>query len=293
MEDAQASSGGRGTAAGPTQYVRFLILSDARTGSNMLVQALNSSPYITCFREPFNRPAGFIDFNVDGYDRDSAEDRELRDRDCAAFLRERIFCRHPAQVRAVGFKVAYSHFFGFQDLEHLLAADSEIRVLHLRRRNLLRSLVSLKIANATGAWLDDRGREHRRAGIVRAARQALRAAVRLRTLLPPRSPAPTAPPARVRVSADELFRFIVRVNQTAARFDDLFRSHPSLTLTYEDMVERRDELFGQVQAFLGVDALPLTVTLRRQNPQPLRELIENYDDLHEAYRDSPHAGMFD
>ncbi len=37
----------------------------------------------------------------------------------------------------------------------------------------------------------------------------------------------------------------------------------------------------------------LTVRLRRQNPEPLRELIENYDELYAAFKDSPHAAFFD
>ena len=35
-------------------YVRFIILSAARTGSNVLASYLNSSEQIVCFRELFN-----------------------------------------------------------------------------------------------------------------------------------------------------------------------------------------------------------------------------------------------
>ena len=44
---------------------------------------------------------------------------------------------------------------------------------------------------------------------------------------------------------------------------------------------------------LGVEPEPLTVNLVKQNPEPLPELLSNYDELFEAYRYSKHAWMFD
>ncbi len=76
-------------------------------------------------------------------------------------------------------------------------------------------------------------------------------------------------------------------------FDELFRDHPTLEVFYEDVLEQRDEVFNQVQSFLGVPPKRLTVTLRRQNPEPLRELLENYDELYKAFCNTPHAWMFD
>ena len=33
--------------------------------------------------------------------------------------------------------------------------------------------------------------------------------------------------------------------------------------------------------------------MRRQNPEPLRELLANYDELYEAFRGTPYAAFFD
>ena len=66
-----------------------------------------------------------------------------------------------------------------------------------------------------------------------------------------------------------------------------------LPLFYEDLVEQRDETFRQAQEFLGVEPGPLTVSLVKQNPEPLPELLENYDELLAEYRYSKHAWMFD
>ncbi len=90
-------------------YVRFIVLAGGRTGSNMLVQALNSSPSITCFGEILNRQIEFVGFNVDGYDNFGGKDRALRDRDFNEFLSQRIYCLHPEEIRAIGFKLLYIH----------------------------------------------------------------------------------------------------------------------------------------------------------------------------------------
>ena len=80
---------------------------------------------------------------------------------------------------------------------------------------------------------------------------------------------------------------------TSDHCDRLFCEHPALTLFYEGLVVDSSNVFNQAQAFLGVEPKPLTVTLRRQNPEPLRELILNYDEFREAFEHTSHAWMFE
>lgn len=293
-ETAEASRGKR-LASDDCDYVRFFILCDARTGSTMLAQALNSHPNIACFREVFNYSMDFLGYHVEGYDNFSSADKDLRDSDYEAFLRQRIYCRHPESTRAVGFKIAYTHFWGFTELRERLAEDAELRVIHLGRRNYLRSLVSLKIAQRTNVWLDDEKSLFTPANALRALVHPAKAWKRIRRRVAPPKLEPKAhrPREAVVVTPDEFFQFVVRVNQTTQRFEEYFKDHQRFSLTYEDLVERRDDVLREAQAFLGVEPQRLTITLRKQNPEPLRELISNYDELYEAYKDSPHAGLFD
>lgn len=290
-----------------TDYTRFVILSGARTGSTVLAQALNSSPDIICFREVFNYTLHAIDYSVAGYDNGSAEDLALRARDPIGFLRERIFCRHPDEVRAVGFKFHYLHFWGFPGLWEALAEDQQLRVLHLKRLNLLRMLLSLRIAESTGVWQKEPGRPLARAAgladeakrkltpanVWRAFREPGTAAAWLRRLVHPPEIHKTAPRAPVIITEDEFRTFVFETESTSDHFDDLFREHPKLTLSFEDLLKDNAATFNRAQEFLGAEPKPLTVTLRRQNPEPLRELLQNYDELWEALRSTPHAWMFE
>ncbi len=282
-------------AAASSDYVRFLILAEARSGSTMLKDALKSSPRIRCFSEVFNVVFdGVMYGGVEGYDNNSAEDRALRDRDFRAFLRERIYCRHPDEVEAVGFKMlVFGQAGSFDGLLPHLAEDRQIRVLYLRRRNALKRLVSLKLAEATGVWADLPKPGLTPAIVLRAARRPLRAATKFPRLLQLAKSRPKVVRPQVSVSEEELFGAIIGARQNAAHYHDLFRDHQMLTLFYEDLVEQRDETFRQAQEFLGVEPGPLTVRLIKQNPEPLPELLSNYDELRTAYRYSKHAWMFD
>ena len=179
MSETSATSNQEALAAGSIGYVRFVIVSGARTGSHMLAAALNSSPNILCFREVLNDTLDFIQYGVEGYDDFSEEDMALRSDDPLRFLDERIFCQHPKEIRAVGFKFHYGHVYCFPGIVERMAADTDLRVLHLRRRNMLQALVSLKFAEKTGIWLQEEQPESTQEGVLTAARTSAMEALRL------------------------------------------------------------------------------------------------------------------
>lgn len=276
-----------------SDYRRFMILSGPRTGSHMLAQALNSAPHIVCFREVFNGRLDFIQYQVDGYDDFSERDIALRKDDPVRFLHERIFCDHPEGVRAVGFKFHYGHQWDFPGILEALTGDAGLHVIRLERRNLLRMLVSLKLAESTGVWLQDSTSKLTPANALRAVRHPIKAARRVGRLFASKQPAGDGAPRRVTIPVDECYQFMVSTGLRYGNFDKLFERHPTLQVYYEDMAGDRDAVFRDAQSFLGVEPAPLEVTLRQQNPEPLRDLIENYDELFEAFKDTPQAPYFD
>ena len=272
-------------------YRRFLILSTARTGSTLLVQALNSHPAVRCFREVYNGRMDYVDFSLDGYDNFDARDLALRKEDPVRFLHERIFCAWPPEVRAVGFKYLYEQHDDFPTLIHELTADTELHVIHLQRRNDLRMLVSSKIARRTGVWVEDAAKLTRWR-VMMAVRHPLRAAGRLQRLVSQLRPL-QGPSRRVAVSQQEYFEFMLQHRMRMSHYDAIFKDHPQLSVFYEDLVQDRDAVFADVQRLLGLEPRPLTVSVRQQNPEPLRDLIENYDELRAAFAGLPEAAFFD
>lgn len=117
---------------GTRNFKPFVVLTRDRTGSNMLIQALDAHPQIAADYEIFSR---------------------LRGRRAADIL-ARAYRRQPFYIRAKGFKIFYYHP---QDAPgspvwDMLAAVEGLHVIHLRRRNILHALVSSRLAYQTGIY---------------------------------------------------------------------------------------------------------------------------------------------
>jgi Sulfotransferase family len=277
-----------------TPYVRFIVLSGQRTGSHMLAQALNSHPRIVCFREAFNLRLDFVPFGVEGYDDHSSSDYTLRKQDPLRFLDERIFCEHPADIQAVGFKLHYAHHWDAPPTLERITNDRELRVVHLRRRNAVRSLVSLKLAETTDVWVQEDSQTISRKNLVRAARHPLKALNRVaRSLRRRKLEQVPAAVRRVTIAPEECYEHLVKNAIITTSYEERFAAHETFDVFYEDLTDAFDETLRDVQEFLRVTPARLTVSMQRQNPEPLRDLVANYDELRNAFRSSEYAPMFD
>lgn len=281
-----------------TPCTRFVILGHGRTGSTLLVQALNSNAHLTCFGEIFNSAKASIEYGVPGYEQRSLSDLPLRDSDPDTFMRDCVFSRLPPTTLAVGFKFHYDHFWTFPGLMELLAADRELRVVHLMRRNRLRTLVSMRIAESTGRWLEFPPEPSWRSRVnpgtfAKAARDPRRAfSAALRKL---RSEPPPGLDVQRRVTLDitECRDFFQNLEFSEQHWTKLMAEHPSTDVFYEDLASDLDVTAGSVQQFLGLEPVPVRVDLQRQNPEPLRQLISNYDELRASFAGTPYEPWFD
>lgn len=270
-----------------TGYVRFIVLTAGRTGSTWLRQALNSHPEIVCFGNVFWASADYVSFDVDGYDNFSAHDRLLRERDFKQFLQERIFCDHGPAVRAVGFNFEYSTVYDAAGLLDYLTADRELQVIHLQRWNLLRAFISRRLAQETGR-LHQQPLQIGWRRLLTGLRHPGRAVERLRARAATRSYAPTG----LTLAKEDCEQFIRKVRWTQGHYNKLFSEHERIDVLYEEMAREPQSIFGQVQQFLGVEARTLSYSQQPLNVAPMRELLANYDELREAFRDTQYAWMF-
>ena len=269
-------------------YTRFVIVTTGRSGSTWLVQALNSHSEVVCFGSPFEVGSDYVSFDVDGYDNHDSQARALRDSDGVAFLTSYIYGDHDASKQAIGFKFQYQNWVGFGKVLEALTGDPAIKVIHLRRENLLRLLISLRLAKATGQY----HRRPRQLGwrkALLAIRHPARAAQRLPSLLTrKRYVAPV-----LTLSKEECSEYFMRIKIQERRFDELFQGHERLDITYEAMVEDFPAISERMLDFTGVHTEQLSYSQQQLNVQPVRALLSNFDELADVFRDTPAATYFD
>lgn len=297
MQQRTAPSDHNRSTANAARPLRFIVIGKGRSGTNLLVQALNSHPHVRCFGELFNWRRPSIDFGLPGYDGYNAADLRLRESDPLTFLDERIFTGHPDDIRAVGFKLLYQHYLGLKVRPGEIVG-AELRVIHVRRRNLLRSLVSQELAEQTGEWLNDPNGAATTIDVTpHKLRYALThpawAAAAIRRRIRPQTPRQHAAVPRVHFTAQQVREYVYATNKQAETYDEIFAAHPRVTIWYEDLAHDRDATMRDIWDLLGVPPVPVTTTMRRQNPQPLDELIENYEELRTEFAGTPVARFFE
>lgn len=228
------------------RYSKFVIVARSRTGSNLLVGLLGSHPNIVCRGEEF---------------------RELAGRSSSAVWNG-IFDRRPLGISHVGFKLFYYHPIDSSDRSvwNFVAADPSIRIVHLIRRNLLRTALSRAIAERTDVWDDRIGRG-----------QKIDLSDR-----------------RVRLDAEECIRDFERTRGWATQLKADHPSHRIHEVEYETLVSDPRAII-EIQRFLGVRRIrdDLQTDHRRQNREALGELITNYAEFSHDLRQTEWAYLLD
>ena len=133
---------------------KFLVSCAARSGSTMLCTLIRSHPQAICHGEVLAQeqpPVSGI------YARKSKENpefarkiRRYRDQHPQRFLYDIAF--NPQGRRCVGFKFKTDEAFQprFEAIREVIAADKDIKIIHLIRRNLLDQYVSHRVVEKTG-----------------------------------------------------------------------------------------------------------------------------------------------
>jgi len=216
-------------------YTRFIVLSRSRTGSNLLTSLLNSHRNIDAEGEALRR---------------------LHGRSAPAVIDAR-FGAQPFFIHAKGFKVFYYHpLDGSSDqVWRDLTGRPDLAVIHLRRRNILRTIISRQIADRSDEWL-------RRS--------------------PERLPVPAS--KAITISPAELTRAFEQTRTWEQEGELRFVDHRTLSIWYEDLVSDLDQTFATITAFLGVRNVRPRTRLRRQNPEPLHALLVDHEELHRHFQ---------
>jgi len=237
--------------------VRFVILAQARTGSNLLCGLLNSHPEVLCHHGLFNSEGIHyaLDHRDGSFDFGSMTDR---DRDPAGFL-DRVWSTD-LSCRAVGFKINRAEHAA---ASALVMSDAGVRKVLLRRRNRIKTYVSALIAERSRTW-ESYG-----------------------------STAFHPPTERVSVDATALKEYAAMVAEYYSSVEQALSASGQdyFCIDYECLSSPAE--IGRLLKFLdvscagpGLSRIALTAPGFKRNPADLRDIVTNFDQLSAELRGS-------
>lgn len=250
-----------GLMAGHTDYVKFIILGRSRVGSNFLRGLLNSHSQVTVFGELFQNKEE-IGWALPGYYPSKRTLRLFREAP-VDFLQQKVFKNFPERVGAVGFKIFYYHA---QDEEwkpvwDCLQAMPDLKVIHIKRRNILKTHLSRQRAIKTDRWVNTNGRRE--------------------------------PQRSVSLDYRECLDDFIRTRAWEEAYDAYFAGNDTLEVMYEDLAADYQRETRRVQEFLGVSVEAVQPETYKQSRQPLSDAIANYCELKERFQQTPWSLFFE
>jgi hypothetical protein len=210
----------------------------------MLISFLNNHPNIHVKGEIFNK--------LDG--------KNYKD------ILAKVFAKQPYNIKAKGFKIFYYHpnddqFSGIWDD---LVSMENLMVIHLKRRNIFRTLISRKIAEFQDVWAVTSSNNNEIGG-----------------------------KKAVTFTVEELQNGFKQTRAWEKGGDEMFKKHALVSVYYEDLVSDPDGALSQITDFLDVQYMRPITDLKKQNPERLRDLVINYDELKAAFSGSEWQPFFE
>jgi LPS sulfotransferase NodH len=229
---------------------KFIILANQRSGSCHLEYLLDSHEAAKVAGELFNPD----------YRLSAAEDlvqgfAALRREDPIAYI-DKFFCQPFAEVTThVGFRLFYDH--GRENREEAIWAHlqsmTNLKVIHLQRRNLLSNFLSLKLALKSKIWMRRKGQS-----VTNYQSTSL--------------------------DFGECVEYFQTREHNIQHSRHFFRRNPKIDIFYEDLASQERQQMACVLQFLRLKPQTLTNKILKQNHQKPSELISNYAQLKTSFR---------
>jgi len=226
-------------------YTKFIILGQGRTGSNLLLSLLASHRQIFVVGEVFNA-AEEVRKKIKKLPRPLKSGEHPIE-----YLEAYLYKVQPEHIKAVGFKLFYEHARDneWKDVWQYLRR-SKVKILHLKRKNLLDRYLSHQLALRSNVWISFK----------------------------PGNGKFNNP---IKLQPQKCFQDFHRTLRRQENIDGFFSENPKLEIIYEELCDNPIENSKNIQDFLGLNYQALSAKTIKQRIKKKSELILNYNDLKE------------
>lgn len=222
---------------------KFIVYGIPRVGSNFFISQLNLHPNILCHYEVFHKKSIYLAFEKNLIDF-SLEDRN---KDPQSFV-EHLWDNNHGE-KTVGYNI-----FPNQNEQILQASaqDKTLKKIILKRKDILKNFISLKIASQTGSWSSN---------VI------------------------SNKDKRIHFDLQEFISYVNRMNTFYVNLENniYLNNDDCLILYYEDFIADKQKKLNEVFDFLGESefVLPVEHKFKKQNPEKIEDLVINYFELDE------------
>ena len=247
----------KGLIPGHQNYQKILLLGNARVGSTLLQSYLNKHPNIYCEGEIYNTDHLKMYGTAD-------ELRQQMINNPLNFLKTYGYPKHSKKIQFAGFKLFYSHFKTEKTkiIWDYLIENKDIKIIHIKRKNLLRNFVSLKIAAKTNEWRSFSEKSN-------------------------------IENKQITLTKEECLQEFELQEKTMSEIDNRFKNHRIINVYYNDLISKREETMNRIFEFLNTKKIEIENTvLKKQNPETLNELIINFTDLKKEFKNTKWEAFF-
>jgi LPS sulfotransferase NodH len=230
-------------------YVKFVLIGEERIGSNFLQLLLNSHKAIICYGEIFNPNEeirkGAIRLGRSIYN----------DENPIEYLEQMVFKNYDKNIQAVGFRLFYSHAKG--DNWNILwqyLKENDIKIIHMKRKNLLDRYISLQFAKNTGIWIEYNEEKMNHEN-----------------------------DKTIFIDVSDCVQNFYKTEMIQSEVDDYFNNSNKAIIFYEDLCAYPKGEPDRIQKFLETEPHDLNSPTKKQQNKKKREIIQNYDELKQLF----------
>jgi LPS sulfotransferase NodH len=178
---------------------------------------------------------------------------------------EALFNNKPKKVKQVGFKLFYYHPFDEdKSIWNIILKDNNINIIHLTRKNLLRIYASQEIGKKTKQWTENINRPH---GFDISTKH-------------------------VELDYETCLNTFETIVSYEEKIRQMFNNREIIEVDYEDLSADYSLSINHILQRFKLPSEELTTVMKKQNPEPLRDLVTNYEQLKSNFKNTKWEYLF-